>query len=134
MLALFTNLDLIEFQVRYFQVLFLLFSVIDGFKWSWIWSLHKNTQLMLEFLKSLFLVLHLYYSILMTFLVMLSAILLSMLMIPLSTLNVICIWSVATTRIGFWTSVWSSRHCELGQEVACWKTQKLVSLVTIPRY
>ena len=29
------------------------------------------------------------------------------------------IWSVATTRIGFWTWIWSTRHCGLGQEVAC---------------
>ena len=38
--------------------LFLLFSVIDGFKWFWMGSLHKNIQLMLEFLKAPFLVLH----------------------------------------------------------------------------
>ena len=30
------------------------------------------------------------------------------------------IWSVAITRIGFWTWIWSVRHCGLGQEVACW--------------
>ena len=30
------------------------------------------------------------------------------------------IWSVATIRIGFWTWIWSTRHCGLGQEVACW--------------
>ena len=30
------------------------------------------------------------------------------------------IWSVATTWIGFWTWIWSMRHCGLGQEVACW--------------
>ena len=38
----------------------LLFSVIGGFKWFWMGSLHKNIQLMLEFLKALVLVLHLY--------------------------------------------------------------------------
>ena len=27
---------------------------------------------------------------------------------------------VATTRIGFWNWIWSTRHCGLGQEVACW--------------
>ena len=32
------------------MALFLLFSVIDGFQWFWIESLHKNIQLMLEFL------------------------------------------------------------------------------------
>ena len=30
------------------------------------------------------------------------------------------IWSVATTRTGFWTWIWSTRHGALGQEVACW--------------
>ena len=49
-------------------------------------SLHKNIQLMLEFLKVPFLVLHFSYYTLMTFL-MLSVILLSMLIILLSTLN-----------------------------------------------
>ena len=54
-----------------FVVCFLLFSVIDGFKWFWMGSLHKNIQLMLKFLKASFLVLHLFYYILMTFLMML---------------------------------------------------------------
>ena len=30
------------------------------------------------------------------------------------------IWSAATIRIGFWTWIWSTSHCGLGQEVACW--------------
>ena len=51
---------------------FLLFSVIDGFERFWMGSLRKNIQLILEFLKAPFLVLHL------------SVILLSMLMIVLS--------------------------------------------------
>ena len=66
-------------------------------------SLHKNIQLMLEFLKGPFLVPHFSYYTLMTFLMMLSVIFLSMLMILLSTLSVIrhliC------------------EHCGLGQEV-----------------
>ena len=53
----------------------------------WMENLHKNIQLMLVFLKGLFLVLHFSYYTLMT--LMLSVILLSMLMILLSTLNVI---------------------------------------------
>ena len=73
MLVFFTNLSLTEFQVRYL-VLFLLFSVIDSFKWFWMGSLHKNIQLMLEFLKAPFLVLHFSYYILMTFLTMSSVI------------------------------------------------------------
>ena len=84
MLVFFKSLSLMEFQVRYL-VLFLLFSVIDGFEWFWIGSLHENIQLMLEFLKAPFLVLHFSFYALMTFL-MLSAILLSMLMMILSIL------------------------------------------------
>ena len=81
-------LRLMEFQVRYL-VLFLLFSVIDGFEWFWMGSLQENIQLMLEFLKAPFLVLHFSYYVLMTFLMMLSVMLLSMLMILLSILSVI---------------------------------------------
>ena len=57
MLVFFTNLSLMAFQVRY-SALFLLFSVIDNFEWFWMESLHKNIQLMQEFLKAGFLVLH----------------------------------------------------------------------------
>ena len=46
-LVFLTNLNLIEFQVRYLT-LFLLFSVIDVFEWVWIGRLHKNIQLMLD--------------------------------------------------------------------------------------
>ena len=59
-----------EFSVRYLA-LFLLFSVIDGLEWLWMENLHKNIQLMLEFLKAPFLVLHFSYFTLMTFLLML---------------------------------------------------------------
>ena len=38
--------------------LFLLFSVIDSFEWFWMGSIEKNIQLMLEFLKDPFVVLH----------------------------------------------------------------------------
>ena len=68
--------------------LFLLFSVISGFRWFWMESLFKNIRLMLEFLKvSFFVLLHLSYYKLMTFLMMLSVLLL--LIILLSTLNLI---------------------------------------------
>ena len=83
MLVFFRNLSLIEFQVRYLA-LFLLFSVMDGFKSLWMESLHKNIQLMTPFL-----VLHFSYCTLMTFQTMLSVILLSMLMILLSILSLI---------------------------------------------
>ena len=48
-----TNLSLTEFQVRYLT-LFLIFSVIDGFDWFWMGSLHTNIQLMLEFFMTLY--------------------------------------------------------------------------------
>ena len=88
MLVFFTNIGLMEFQVIYLS-LSLLFSVADGFEWFWMESLDKNIQLMLEFLKAPFLVLHFSYSTLMTFQTMLTVILLSMLMILLSILSVI---------------------------------------------
>ena len=53
MLVSFTKLSLMEFQVRYLA-LFCLFLVTDGFEWLWMEYLHKNIQLMLEFLKALF--------------------------------------------------------------------------------
>ena len=110
-LVFFTNLSLMEFQDKYLA-LFLLFSGIDGFEWLWVGSLHKNIQLMLEFLKVPFLVLHFSYYTLMTFLMMLSVIVLSMPMILCSTLNVIGhLICCNKTRIGFWTRIWSARHC-----------------------
>ena len=50
-------------------------------------SLNKNIQLMLEFLKAKFCVLHFSYYTLMTFMMMLSVILISLLIILLSTLK-----------------------------------------------
>ena len=76
-----------EFLVRYL-VLFLLYSVIGGFGWFWIRNLSKIIQLMLEFLNGPFLVLYFSYYTLMTFLMMLSVTLLSMLKL-LCNLNVI---------------------------------------------
>ena len=68
---------------------FLLFSVMDSFEWFWMESFHKNIQLMLEFLKAPFCVIHFSCYTLMTFQTMLSVILLSMLMMLLSILSVI---------------------------------------------
>ena len=87
MLVFFINLSLLEFQVRYLA--FFLFSVIGDFWWLWMGNLHKNIQLMLEFLKATFLALNFSYYSSMTSLVMLFVIFLSMLMIIPSTLNVI---------------------------------------------
>ena len=88
MLVFFTDLSLMEFQVRY-SALFLLFSVIDSFECFWMRILHKNIQLTLEFLNAPFLVLHFSFYTLMTSLMILFVILLSMLMILLSILSVI---------------------------------------------
>ena len=74
MLVFFTNLSLMEFQVRYLA-LFVLFLVIDGFESFWMESVHKNIQLMLELLKAPSLVLHFSYYTLMTFLTILLSIL-----------------------------------------------------------
>ena len=84
-LSVFTNLDLMEFQVKYLAF-FCLFSVIDGFKWFWIETLYKNIQLLREFLKAPFLVLHFSYYKLMILLMPLT--LLSMLIALLITLSV----------------------------------------------
>ena len=67
MLFFFTNLSLMEFQVRYLT-LFGLFSVIGGFKWFWTGSLQRNIYLILKFLKATFLVLHFSSYTLITFL------------------------------------------------------------------
>ena len=76
------KLSLVESRVRYLA-LFRLFSVIDGLEWFWMGSLQKNIQLMLEFLKAPFFVQHVSYYTLITFLMMLSVILLFMRMILL---------------------------------------------------
>ena len=60
LLVFLTNRSLIKFQLRYL-VLFLLFSVISSLGWFWMENLHKNIQLMLQFLKVLFLAIHFSY-------------------------------------------------------------------------
>ena len=46
------------------------------------------------------------------------------------------IWSIATTRVGFRTWIWSNIYCGLEQEMACWFLQKLnwiflIGLITL---
>ena len=88
MLIFYTKLSLMEFQVRHLAS-FLLFSVIDDLESFWMGSLHKNIQLVLEFLKAPFMLQHFSYYTLITFLTILFVILLSMLMILLSILSAI---------------------------------------------
>ena len=89
MVVYFTNLGLGEFQVRYLALFLLFLSVVDGCEWFWIESLYRSIQLVLEFLKGPLLVLHFSSCILMTFLMVLSVVLVSMLMILLFILGVI---------------------------------------------
>ena len=86
MLLFFTNASLMVFRVRYLT-LFCFFSVIEGPEWFWMGSVHKNVPLMMEFLKAPFLSLYLFFYTLMTFLMMSSVILLSVLMMLNSTLS-----------------------------------------------
>ena len=72
-----------------YLALFFLFSTIDGFKLCWIGSLHQTIQLMLEFLKGEILVLHFSYYTLMTFVMMLSKVLLPLLMVLIYSQSVI---------------------------------------------
>ena len=77
MLVFFTKFLLMKFQVRYL-FLFLLFSVIDNFEWFLIGSLKKYPVKSGLLQGSILIVSHFSYHILMTFLIMLSVILLSM--------------------------------------------------------
>ena len=88
MLVLFTNLSLMEFWIKYLALV-CPFSAKYIFEWFWVRNLHKNIQLRLEFIRAYFLVEHFSCYTPMTFLMMLSVILLSMLMILLSNLSVI---------------------------------------------
>ena len=69
--------------------LILSFLSKDGFRWFWMGSLHKNIQLLLEFIKAPFFVQHFSYYALMNYLMMLSALVLPVLMILLTTLSAI---------------------------------------------
>ena len=114
MLVCFINLSLMEFQDRHLA-LFLHFSIVNGFEWLWMGCLHKNIQLMLEFLKAPFLALHFFWYTLVTFIMMLSEILLYVLMICMCD-QVSDHWQ----QLEFAAELISMRHCGLGQEVACW--------------
>ena len=88
MLVFFKSSNLMEFEVGYLA-LFRLFTVIDGFVWFWMGSLHRSIKSVLEFVKAPFLLLYFSYYTLTTFLIILSVILLSIMMILLSNLSVI---------------------------------------------
>ena len=117
MLVFLTKLSLMEFQDRY-SALFLLFLVIDSFKWFWMESLHKNIQLRLDFLKAPFLVLYFSYYTLMTFPTMLYVIVLSVLMILLHSKcdQVSDLWH----QLELASELESDLRDTVDKEVACW--------------
>ena len=98
---------------------------MDNYERFWIGSLHKNIQLMLDVLKAPFLVLHFSYYTSMTFLMMLSLLLLSMLITQLSILRLIKHDMWQQLELASNLLIWSTRHCGLGQQVVpwfqCWK-------------
>ena len=79
------------------MVLIHLFSVKDSFSWLRMGTLQKNIQLIMDFLRAPFLFLHFFNYKLMTFPMMLSVILMSILIILLSTLSMKGTWFVAAT-------------------------------------
>ena len=82
--------------------------------------LQKNIQFMLEFLKAQFWVQHFCYFTSMTFLIMLSVILLSILLILLPTLNVIKHLIFGLQQLDLASELESDlQDTGLGQEVAC---------------
>ena len=118
-------------QVRYLAF-FLRSSVIDSFKWFWKGSLHKNIQLMQEFLKAPFLVLHFSYYTLMTFLMKLSVILLSMLMILLSILrHQICGNNLNLIYETLWTGAGSGLLISMLGKLNCFHLSSLIILVLL---
>ena len=140
MLIFFINLSLIEIQVRSLPFC-CLFSVIDVFRWFWMGSVQNNVQLVLEFLKILFLVLRFSYYTLMTFLKMLSVTLPSLLMILLSTLSAMrhlicgnsCKWLLHLNLIyeKLWTVVTSDLLISLLGNLNCFHLIDLKTLVLL---
>ena len=136
MVVYFTNLGLGEFQVRYLA-LFLLFSVVDGCEWFWMESLHRSIQLVLEFLKGPLLVRHFSSCILMTFLMVLSVVLVSMQMILLFIVGVIrhliCDGSSSLNLIygALWTGVGSGLLISMLGKLSWFHLTSLITIVLL---
>ena len=129
-----------KIQVRYLA-LFLLLSVIDSFEWFWMGRPHKNILLMLKFLKAPFLGLSFSCYVLFIFLIMLSVILESMLIILLSTLtgirHLICSnnqnWLLNLNLIyeTLWTGAGSGLLLSMLQKLTCFCLMNLITLVLL---
>ena len=120
MLVVFTDSCVMGFPIRY-SALSYLFPVIVSFQWLQNGSLYKNIELMLEFLKAPFLVLHFLYFTFITFVMMLSARLLFMLMTLLSSLSVIrhLIFRSNQSWLPNLNLTYMILYSRLRQEVAC---------------
>ena len=115
-----------EFQVRYLAS-FLLLSVTDGFKWFLMESLNKNIQLRLKFLKVPFVVLHFSCHTLMTFLMMLSITLPSVLMIRL----LICGNNLNQIYKALWTGIGSCLLISMLGKLGWFRLTGLITMVLL---
>ena len=113
MLVLITNSSLVERQFGFW-------SYIVSLKNKCLKSLCKNILLMVVLVKAQLLIQSFSYLILMTFLMILSVILLSILMILFSFLCGSGYWLVTTFRVALWTWIWLTSHCGLREELAWW--------------
>ena len=123
------------------MALFLVFSVIDGSTWFWMKGLHKKIQLILEFLKTPFLILHFPTVHFKTFLIMLSVILLSLLVILLSILGVIrhmtcgknlnCLLNVSLIYETLWTVVKSGFLISMLRKLNWCRLTGLITMVLL---
>ena len=112
-LVFFTNSILAEFQVG-FLPLFCHFLITNNLDWFWIGCRHKNIMLILVFLKTPFLIPHFSYYKIMTFLDMLSVILLSVPIKLISTLVWPDLWFVEKTKVGSIASITKTSSTKIG--------------------
>ena len=137
MLVFFTNLRLTEFQVRYLALSLLFLSkrwlrvVLEG-------SLHKNIQLMFEFLKAPFLVQYFSCYALMTFLTMLSEILLYMLILlskcdqaSICGNNLNCLRNVNLVYKTLWTGIRSGSLISMPGKRSWFCLTSLITMVLL---
>ena len=128
-------------KLKFYGISGQIFGLISSFSVITMESLHKNIQLMREFLKAPFLVLHFSYYTLMIFLTTLSVILLSMLIILLSILSVvghlICgnnlNWLLNLNLIyeTLWTGVKSGLLISMLRKISWFRLSGLITMVLL---